>query len=348
MQFMSFLSVSVTSGLFNKHDDEDSRSCVTHGTSQKGNEPRYKRSPMRVTVIVLYGILQFGFYIGLIKGLTENVSSWTTINELSTACVAYGHIFPWSRLLHVAHVGFPSVSAPRVASSKTSLKHSDPLEKLLRTRRGRFIGAIFGILFAAIVSLVIAVYTAFYIGYAIVYGLLTILRAEGPWRVAVIPISLAFAIAMLVELAEMEKLRNIMKTIAGDDFEDNQWGFGQIIALFLWVPLIFQLIYTITQYSTKPKDAITSRNDHRQPSPSDEAADGIKDGNAGSAARDDVNTRAICAADDSTKDEVHDKIKDEADNTITVKEIDIADAHGATIGDLSSLLGDGRVVEDVV
>jgi hypothetical protein len=34
-----------------------------------------------------------------------------------------------------------------------------------------------------------------------------------------------------------------MKAVTGTDFVDNQWGFGQVIAIFLWVPLLIQVLY---------------------------------------------------------------------------------------------------------
>lgn len=34
-----------------------------------------------------------------------------------------------------------------------------------------------------------------------------------------------------------------MKDVTGVNFQDNQWGFGQVIALFLWAPLLIQSLY---------------------------------------------------------------------------------------------------------
>jgi hypothetical protein len=41
----------------------------------------------------------------------------------------------------------------------------------------------------------------------------------------------------------LEQKRRIMKAITGADFQDNEWGFGQVIAIFLWVPLLVQTLY---------------------------------------------------------------------------------------------------------
>ena len=34
-----------------------------------------------------------------------------------------------------------------------------------------------------------------------------------------------------------------MRSIIGVDFEDDQWGFGQVIAVFVWIPLCLRVIY---------------------------------------------------------------------------------------------------------
>jgi hypothetical protein len=58
-------------------------------------------------------------------------------------------------------------------------------------------------------------------------------------------ISLAFAIGTLYCLVQLEQKRNVMKIVTGADFQDNQMGFGQVIAISLWLPLIIQSLYYI-------------------------------------------------------------------------------------------------------
>lgn len=218
MQFMSLLSTAVTSGLF------------------KGD---YRRGTKRIVVIVLYGILEFGFYIGLIAGLIRNQSSWTTINDLSNACSAYGHIFPWIKQLPLAHVHLPKISAKDFfnPASKSGWK--------------------FGLIITGfVIAGMLALALACFVVPAVFYGLYMILSGQEDWRYLNLPVSLAFAIAMLVELVELERLRNIMKAVAGEDFQDNEWGFGQVIALFLWMPLIIQYFYSISRFSSNPKPPV--------------------------------------------------------------------------------------------
>jgi len=35
--------------------------------------------------------------------------------------------------------------------------------------------------------------------------------------------------------------RSKLKATTGTDFQDDQWGFGQIIAVFLWIPLCLKI-----------------------------------------------------------------------------------------------------------
>lgn len=47
---------------------------------------------------------------------------------------------------------------------------------------------------------------------------------------------------MWVELIYLWKIRNIMAKIAGDTWLEDEWGFGQILALFVWLPPIMDIV----------------------------------------------------------------------------------------------------------
>lgn len=40
-------------------------------------------------------------------------------------------------------------------------------------------------------------------------------------------------------------MRSKFKAISGADFQDDEWGFGQIIAVCLWIPLCLQVVYYV-------------------------------------------------------------------------------------------------------
>ncbi|KAE9977306.1 hypothetical protein EG328_002135 [Venturia inaequalis] len=58
-------------------------------------------------------------------------------------------------------------------------------------------------------------------------------------------VSLGLSVGMLYYAIKMESQRNHIKAILGKEFLDDQWGFGQVVALCLWIPLLLQTIYTI-------------------------------------------------------------------------------------------------------
>lgn len=49
-------------------------------------------------------------------------------------------------------------------------------------------------------------------------------------------------VVMWVELVYLWKIRNIMAKIARDTWLEDEWGFGQILALFIWLPLIIDIV----------------------------------------------------------------------------------------------------------
>jgi hypothetical protein len=210
MQFLSLLSTSVAVGLF---------------------ERPYRRGIQRILIVTLYGILEFGFYMGLVGSLIASNVSWMAITNLSNAWNSYGRIFPWTK-----HVHFPpprKINLPKISAKE----YFNPFSK----KGWKFSLIIFRLVIAGTVGLILAglVITALCYG---IYGLFHVLRGKTA-RFLVVLISLGLTIGMLVELAAMERTRNIMTETTGADFQDNQWGFGQVIALFLWMPLCIQLVY---------------------------------------------------------------------------------------------------------
>lgn len=50
---------------------------------------------------------------------------------------------------------------------------------------------------------------------------------------------------MVLGLAMMWRQRRHLRSLARDEFEDDQWGFGQIAALTIWVPVLVELLYIL-------------------------------------------------------------------------------------------------------
>ncbi|KDR76924.1 hypothetical protein GALMADRAFT_138962 [Galerina marginata CBS 339.88] len=201
MQFLSLLCTAVTAGIFEK-----------------------RKSPQRIFIIVLYGVVNFGFYMGLIGGLRTSQAVWKRLTELSDACKAYSHLLPWSAYIPAPN---PHLGLGNISKAQTAIESF--FEIPVSASEWRIIGIIIGMVIAFVLSIFILI------------GLYRALKSRQ--LVFLAPVSLAFAIGTLVVAAQMERTRDIMRIVSGQEFQDDQWGFGQVIALFLWVPLCMQMVY---------------------------------------------------------------------------------------------------------
>ncbi|TFK65468.1 hypothetical protein BDN72DRAFT_860584 [Pluteus cervinus] len=48
-------------------------------------------------------------------------------------------------------------------------------------------------------------------------------------------------------LRQIERARGEIQSLAGTEFQDNQWGYGQVLAVILWIPLSVQLLFNIVK-----------------------------------------------------------------------------------------------------
>ncbi|KAH6702804.1 hypothetical protein BKA61DRAFT_704103 [Leptodontidium sp. MPI-SDFR-AT-0119] len=55
-------------------------------------------------------------------------------------------------------------------------------------------------------------------------------------------IQIVALVVMWVELVYLWKIRSMMSKIAGDTWSEGSWGFGQILALFIWLPPVIDII----------------------------------------------------------------------------------------------------------
>lgn len=68
-----------------------------------------------------------------------------------------------------------------------------------------------------------------------------ILRKRTSFRAG--PVSFGFALGSLVYFVQLQRTRVTMRSATGAEFQDNQWGFGQVMAALLWTPLLIQVLY---------------------------------------------------------------------------------------------------------
>ncbi|KAF9479039.1 hypothetical protein BDN70DRAFT_895250 [Pholiota conissans] len=203
-QFLSLLSSIVASGVFEE-----------------------RVSGLRITVLVLYGLLDFGLYMGLIGSLLASQAGWQTLIDLERACADNGN--PKLSLLHII--------AAKAESSDVSVDLSG-LDSLTGWQYGLTLFAltIAGILLSAIIVIVIRL-----------LKISIILAIQAFWKVlarkeARAFMSFAFASGMLAELVFTEKARNAMISLTESGHAEKKWGF---LVLLLWVPLWMRGLYTL-------------------------------------------------------------------------------------------------------
>jgi hypothetical protein len=85
-------------------------------------------------------------------------------------------------------------------------------------------------------GLVLAGFAALVIAGYILIVIYRIFKASHPGFLG--PIALGLSCGVIDEISQLQRKRQIMKTITGTDFVNNQWGFGQVITIFLWIPLL--------------------------------------------------------------------------------------------------------------
>ena len=175
----------------------------------------------RIIVTMLYGLVDFSCFMVLVSYLHTSKALWNAIQELSTACQHYKTITP----------------AFVYSKQNPPLFHTTAKKLLLdiggNGRNDRLI----------IVGLAIAVICGICLVAFIVWWLYKQDLCPLVMKSIVCIMSLAFSIAGLALLGDMVRKRDVMRSVTREKFQDDEWGFGQVIALCLWVPFIIQLLF---------------------------------------------------------------------------------------------------------
>ncbi|TFK64490.1 hypothetical protein BDN72DRAFT_861324 [Pluteus cervinus] len=211
MQFLGLLAVHVAGGVVKK--------------------PGVKQ----ITLMVLYSLLDFGLYMGLVGFLQTSKASWTQIQELGSACIGYGKILPGYNYAKSAHL-------QAIASTTLDIfafPRDEPVEGFIIRRNaaeaGKKIELIFGLALAGVAGVVALGFTLF--------GLYMTFTKK--WHIPLGVISLGLTSGTLYFLVQMELTRGVMQSLTGTEFLDNQWGFGQVLSLLLWIPFLVQGLWSL-------------------------------------------------------------------------------------------------------
>jgi len=159
----------------------------------------------RFWVVSLYMVVEFGCYMSIVSFFRTSKSSPETIQDLIAACKAYLPLSP----------AYSYVKTYQISSYVKS---------------NIFVWIIGGL------GLLI-------VCWGLVFGTIGLLLFfPGAFELQGL-VSLAFLIGTLVCLVQMERQRNTMRAVIGAQFQDDQWGFGQVLSICLWAPLIIQSFY---------------------------------------------------------------------------------------------------------
>lgn len=55
-------------------------------------------------------------------------------------------------------------------------------------------------------------------------------------------------VVLVVSLVRMEQNRSMVRTLAGKDFTGDEWGFGQFLPIFIWLPILLRVFFSFLGY----------------------------------------------------------------------------------------------------
>ena len=185
------------------------------------NMPKFVSWLEYAIAVTLACFIGFGLYMGCLQWIRNSSISMANFDVLISACRAYGSVIP-----SVPDAPGPAgpahfnkkVFATVTTSTQIALGISLPLLGLI---------VLILVLKCAFACLMMLLEKLFYL---LVTPYLNFF------------VSLAFSMGMLFCLGKMQKERRTIKKLAGSGFEDDQWGFGQVLTVFVWIPLSLNVV----------------------------------------------------------------------------------------------------------
>jgi magnesium-transporting ATPase (P-type) len=172
-------------------------------------------------------VICFGLYMGTVTWVRNTSVSRENIDLVISACQAYGRIVPNIPVTALAGPAPPLRINPQDVANNHNV----------------VVGAC---VVGGIVALVLLVLVVMFAAFVLIMLAIALFWAF----IAPVPnflMTLGFSIGMLYCLVRMQENRAVIKSLAGPDFEDDKWGFGQVVAVFVWIPLAFNITVWIIQ-----------------------------------------------------------------------------------------------------
>ncbi|KAH6690198.1 hypothetical protein BKA61DRAFT_625790 [Leptodontidium sp. MPI-SDFR-AT-0119] len=249
MQFLSLFSTALSGYIFNAWDYR--YSCDGYEMTEK--ESRRSR---RLKWAGAGSILALIFFLSVTVYINNSRLSFAFLPELERSCQAYSSIIPKMP----KHVETPPANIGWFIKTIQWFwgDPNDPTPMNFTSFLKMYVGIILCILIVGVGGLLLVIYVipiTVFLVFRVLYDAIKAcifqpketLGMVGdavkryseihPLAMAVPP--LGFSIGMIYCLAQMQFDRNEMKAVLGRDYVDSQWGFGQIISLFLWAQVLY-------------------------------------------------------------------------------------------------------------
>ncbi|KAF2671883.1 hypothetical protein BT63DRAFT_452387 [Microthyrium microscopicum] len=188
-------------------------------------------SKKRTAVVVIYVMAEFVFLMALAGTLSTSQSKVEALHDLVAACKPYSPLKPG--FVHITPVNVPHISAKQYFSFKT--KDWKQTMKAVWT----------------VIGLVLAAFVALCLAGAILFGMVQKLQESKRRMMWHAVVSIGLFAGIIYNTTQMEIKRHALRELVGMDFMDNQWGFGQVVAVFLWVPFLVQAFWILFGYPFK-------------------------------------------------------------------------------------------------
>jgi hypothetical protein len=206
MQFMAVLSLSMSALVLDDAFDADNDDTVK-----------------RFVITVLSCILEFCLYVAVVVRIKNASVNLANLPELVSGCLPYRAILP----------GLESDAQIKQGVSAYVTKYLNAFG--FTSKKNIILWSTLGLpvqILLDIISIGIVVGT--------VLGVLKFL--PHCYREVSGVCSLAFWIGVTYCLVELQMKRNTLGEVLAGDYQDSQWGFGQVLALFAWAPFLVETI----------------------------------------------------------------------------------------------------------
>lgn len=214
MQFLSLLSATFSCFVFDAWE-------YNHGGGV-GIHPERENRRFRKKIAVVFCVLALAFYLGVTIFISRSRLSFPFLPDITAACRAYSNIIPKLP----KHVEVPPANWEWLTSYLESLMNMPPS----RGKAAFITGQTFAVVYAC--------YLLVLLHLAGIKWLIEVNLSHVPpgWFAA---ISLGTSVGMLYCLVQMQIDRNLMRDVIGEAYIDDQWGFGQILSVFLWTQILW-------------------------------------------------------------------------------------------------------------